>query len=71
MQEGVSSIIGFPNNFSPCQKGAGAGCCMYDIDNNGVLDLVFMAVNDDDISNTWKYIVGSNLNKQGIPMQWR
>lgn len=67
----LSSIIGFPNNFSPCQKGGGAGCCMYDIDNNGVLDLVFMAVNDDDISNTWKYIVGSNLNKQGIPMQWR
>lgn len=67
----LSEPIAFPETFSPCQKGGGAGCCMYDIDNNGVLDIVFVAINDDYTSNTWKYVVGSNLNQQGIPMQWR
>ena len=57
----------------PPGKGAGAGCCLYDIDNNGFLDVVFMAINNDieGGDNTWKYITGRNLNKQGIPMQWR
>lgn len=67
----LSDIIGFPDNFSPFQKGGGAGCCMYDIDNNGVLDIVFAAIDDDNNPNTWKYIMGSNLNRQGVPMQWR
>jgi len=65
--------IRLPDSLSPCQKGAGAGCCLYDIDNNGFLDVVFMAINNDlkGTDNTWKYITGRNLNKQGIPMQWR
>lgn len=68
----LSDPICFPTSFSPCEIGAGAGCCMYDIDNNGVLDVVFMGIDfREGQANAWKYIVGSNLNKQGIPMQWR
>ena len=69
----LSDQIGLPTSLSPCQKGAGGGCCLYDIDNNGFLDVVFMAIKNDSkgIDNTWRYITGHNLNKQGIPMQWR
>lgn len=72
-QSRMTDPVCLPTSLSPCQKGAGGGCCLYDIDNNGFLDVVFMAIKNDSkgIDNTWRYITGHNLNKQGIPMQWR
>ena len=69
----VSTPIRLPLQLSPCQKGGGASCCFYDIDSNGFLDVVFMAINSDvsGRNNTWRYITGHNLNRSGIPMQWR
>lgn len=69
----LSDAVCLPTSLSPCQRGGGAGCCLYDIDNNGFLDVVFMAINNDVLgrNNTWKYTTGHNLNKQYIPMQWR
>jgi len=69
----LSDAVWLPTSLSPCQRSGGAGCCLYDIDNNGFLDVVFMAINNDVLgrNNTWKYSIGNNLNKQYIPMQWR
>ena len=69
----LSDAFWLPTSLSPCQRGGGAGCCLYDIDNNGFLDVVFVAINNDVLgrNNTWKYVTGYNLNKQYIPMQWR
>ena len=52
--------------------GQGAACCLYDLDNNGFLDAIFVAIeNIKGKSNSWKYVTGHNLNKQGVPMCWR
>lgn len=49
-----------------------ATCCLYDLDNNGFLDAIFVAIeNIKGKSNSWKYVTGHNLNKQGVPMCWR
>lgn len=62
----------FPDSLSPCDTGQGAACSLYDLDNNGFLDAVFVAIeNIKGKSNSWKYVTGHNLNKQGVPMCWR
>lgn len=62
----------FPNSLSPCDTGQGAACSLYDLDNNGFLDAIFVAIeNIKGKSNSWKYVTGHNLNKQGVPMCWR
>lgn len=62
----------FPDSFSPCDTGQGAACSLYDLDNNGFLDAIFVAIeNIKGKSNSWKYVTGHNLNKQGVPMCWR
>lgn len=62
----------FPDSLSPCDTGQGAACSLYDLDNNGFLDAIFVAIeNIKGKSNSWKYITGHNLNKQGVPMCWR
>lgn len=62
----------FPDSLSPCDTGQGAACCLYDLDNNGFLDTIFVAIeNIKGKSNSWKYVTGHNLNKQGVPMCWR
>ena len=62
----------FPDSLSPCDTGQGAACCLYDLDNNGFLDAIFVAIeNIKGKSNSWKYVTGHNLNKQGVPMCWR
>lgn len=62
----------FPDSLSPCDTGQGAACCLYDLDNNGFLDAIFVAIeNIKGKSNSWKYVIGHNLNKQGVPMCWR
>lgn len=62
----------FPDSLSPCNTGQGAACCLYDLDNNGFLDAIFVAIeNIKEKSNSWKYVTGHNLNKQGVPMCWR
>lgn len=62
----------FPDSLSPCNTGQGAACCLYDLDNNGFLDAIFVAIeNIKGKSNSWKYVTGHNLNKQGVPMCWR
>lgn len=62
----------FPDSLSPCDTGQGAACCLYDLDNNGFLDAIFVAIeNIKEKSNSWKYVTGHNLNKQGVPMCWR
>ena len=62
----------FPVSLSPCDTGQGAACCLYDLDNNGFLDAIFVAIeNIKGKSNSWKYVTGHNLNKQGVPMCWR
>lgn len=59
----------FPDSLSPCDTGQGAACCLYDLDNNGFLDAIFVAIeNIKGKSNSWKYVTGHNLNKQGVPM---
>ena len=61
-----------PDSLSPCDTGQGAACCLYDLDNNGFLDAIFVAIeNIKGKSNSWKYVTGHNLNKQGVPMCWR
>ena len=61
----------FPDSLSPCDT-QGAACCLYDLDNNGFLDAIFVAIeNIKGKSNSWKYVTGHNLNKQGVPMCWR
>ncbi len=62
----------FPDSLSPCDTGRGAACSLYDLDNNGFLDAIFVAIeNIKGKSNSWKYVTGHNLNKQGVPMCWR
>ena len=62
----------FPDSLSPCDTGQGAACSLYDLDNNGFLDATFVAIeNIKGKSNSWKYVTGHNLNKQGVPMCWR
>ena len=62
----------FPDSLSPCDTGQGAACCLYDLYNNGFLDAIFVAIeNIKGKSNSWKYVTGHNLNKQGVPMCWR
>lgn len=62
----------FPDSLSPYDTGQGAACCLYDLDNNGFLDAIFVAIeNIKGKSNSWKYVTGHNLNKQGVPMCWR
>ena len=62
----------FPDSLSPCDTGQGAACWLYDLDNNGFLDAIFVAIeNIKGKSNSWKYVTGHNLNKQGVPMCWR
>ena len=62
----------FPDSLSPCDTGQGAACSIYDLDNNGFLDAIFVAIeNIKGKSNSWKYVTGHNLNKQGVPMCWR
>lgn len=62
----------FPDSLSPCDTGQGPACCLYDLDNNGFLDAIFVAIeNIKGKSNSWKYVTGHNLNKQGVPMCWR
>lgn len=62
----------FPDSLSPCDTGQGAACCLYGLDNNGFLDAIFVAIeNIKGKSNSWKYVTGHNLNKQGVPMCWR
>lgn len=62
----------FPDSLSPCDTGQGAACSLYDLDNNGFLDAIFVAIeNIKEKSNSWKYVTGHNLNKQGVPMCWR
>lgn len=57
----------FPDSLSPCDT-----CSLYDLDNNGFLDAIFVAIeNIKGKSNSWKYVTGHNLNKQGVPMCWR
>ena len=62
----------FPDSLSPCDTGQGAACSLYDLDNHGFLDAIFVAIeNIKGKSNSWKYVTGHNLNKQGVPMCWR
>ena len=62
----------FPDSLSPCDTGQGAACSLYDLDNNGFFDAIFVAIeNIKGNSNSWKYVTGHNLNKQGVPMCWR
>lgn len=62
----------FPDSLSPCDTGQGAACSLYDLNNNGFLDAIFVAIeNIKGKSNSWKYVTGHNLNKQGVPMCWR
>lgn len=62
----------FPDSLSPCDTGQGAACSLYDLDNNGFLNAIFVAIeNIKGKSNSWKYVTGHNLNKQGVPMCWR
>ena len=62
----------FPDSLSPCDTGQGAACSLYDLDNNGFLDAIFVAIeNIKGKSNSWKYVTGHNLNKHGVPMCWR
>lgn len=62
----------FPDSLSPCDTGQGAACSLYDLDKNGFLDAIFVAIeNIKGKSNSWKYVTGHNLNKQGVPMCWR
>ena len=52
----------FPDSLSPCDTGQGAACCLYDLDNNGFLDAIFVAIeNIKGKSNSWKYVTGHNL----------
>lgn len=34
----------FPDSLSPCDTGQGAACSLYDLDNNGFLDAIFVAI---------------------------
>ena len=53
----------FPDSLSPCDTGQGAACSLYDLDNNGFLDAIFVAIeNIKGKSNSWKYVTGHNLN---------
>jgi hypothetical protein len=49
---------------------AGAGADLYDIDKNGLPDLLFMNIDDPDGGNSFRYQIGWNLNTQGIPTVW-
>jgi hypothetical protein len=49
---------------------AGGGAELYDIDGNGVLDLLFMNVDDPVGANSFRYQIGWNLNAQGVPTAW-
>lgn len=56
---------------SPCEIGAGAGCCLYDIDGDTRLDAIFVAVNSVFQENTLKYFMGFNWTTYGVPSYWR
>lgn len=44
----------FPDSLSPCDTGQGAACSLYDLDNNGFLDAIFVAIeNIKGKSNSW------------------
>jgi hypothetical protein len=49
---------------------AGAGAEIYDIDGNGVPDMLFMCVDDPEGANSFWYHIGWNLNSQGVPTVW-
>lgn len=56
---------------SPCEIGAGAGCCLYDIDGDTRLDAIFVAGNSVFQENTLKYFMGFNWTTYGVPSYWR
>lgn len=49
---------------------AGGGADIYDIDGNGIPDLVFMNVDDPQGANSFRYNIGWNLDNQGVPTVW-
>lgn len=51
----------------------GASATLFDIDNNGVLDLLLSTSNTASLLGThqFRYIVGFNLNAQGVTQNWR
>ncbi len=50
--------------------GDGAGIALYDIDQNGAKDMVLMGYDDPSGGNTFRYIIGWNLNGNGLAMSW-
>lgn len=56
----------FPDSLSPCDTGQGAACSLYDLDNNGFLDAIFVAIeNIKGKSNSWKYVTALLSRKSG------
>ncbi len=51
-------------------EGNGAGVCLFDIDDNGVLDVVFMAYDDPAGGNSFRYKIGWNINTAGVCSSW-
>jgi hypothetical protein len=62
-----SEIIHGP---SPGDLSAGGGAAIADIDGNGVHDLLLMSMDSPDGPNHYRWVIGWNLNKSGVPESW-
>jgi len=62
-----SEIIHGP---SPGDFSAGGGAAIADIDGNGVHDLLLMSMDSPDGPNEYRWVIGWNLNKSGVPESW-
>ncbi|MDR2005392.1 MAG: MAC/Perforin domain-containing protein [Prevotella sp.] len=49
----------------------GGDCALYDIDRDGTLDVIFVALDNPKGSNSWRYITGFNFTKTGSIQYWR
>ena len=72
-----NEINAFPQSWGGSQQvpgvgheGDGAGVALYDIDNNGRLDMILMAYDDPSGSNEFRYRVGKNVDQNGRVASW-
>ena len=68
--EGWSDVMQPPGNVFLGEDNLGGGSAVADIDGNGTLDVVLMAVDDANGVDNFEYCIGWDLSSDGLPARW-